>query len=223
MRGDEQQAGEIGGQVQPAVVHEGGRPGAPRLAPGEGRLPVEQRRRQRPAGKRTGGGDQRRAAAEQQCHRPPGAARPDRPALRRQDRSARLAEHRPPQRQHGVALGGQAVGRHLRRLLVEARAVLHAAQLAVGVGGGAADARPAAGRRPRRAAAARCCRRCRAAPAASAACDSTRNCTANSASTMPPGLCLTSKRPAFTGCAARTLLAHGDDLAAQRRRRRAAR
>ncbi|KAF5288817.1 hypothetical protein FQR65_LT20891 [Abscondita terminalis] len=35
-------------------------------------------------------------------------------------------------------------------------------------------------------------------------CDSTRNCTANSASTMPPGLCLTSKSPPRTGWALRT-------------------
>ncbi len=53
---------------------------------------------------------------------------------------ARFSRTPPPQREHRVALAGCRFRRQLRRLLVQARPVLRAAQLAVGVGGGLADA-----------------------------------------------------------------------------------
>jgi hypothetical protein len=108
-----------------------------------------------------------------------------------------------PQREHGVALRRERLGVELRRLFVQPRMVLRAAQLAVGIGRGVADA---GGSRP--ASSARCSSAMLPALSSScgwrAACASTRYCTANSTSIMPPALCLTSKRPAGTGRAART-------------------
>ena len=201
--GGHQRGGQqVGAQVHRRAVHQRRAPPAPGLGPARAAASRAWRcRPTRPAPRPAAS-----AGAGQQPQRAGRAALPGR----------RSAEDGVPQRQHGGALRGQRLRLELRRLLVQARPVLRAAQLAVGVGRGARRRRRAAGRRPRRAAAARCCRRCRAAPACAAPCASTRYCTANSTSIMPPGLCLTSKRPALHRVRGAHLLAHRADLLAQR-------
>ena len=68
----------------------------------------------------------------------------DRTGTQRQDvvrEETGYSEHRVPQRQHGVALRLQLDWQHVRRRFVQARLVLHAAQVSVGIGRSMADTR----------------------------------------------------------------------------------